>query len=122
VHALAYPLGSEFHVAHGVSNAVLLPHVLEFNLPAAPHRYAAIALALGCQRGRNDEETAKRGLERISELSRAVGIPEHLSELGVPQGAIERMAGAAMTVTRLLNLNVRELTLDDAIAIYRKAY
>ena len=47
VHALSYPLGSEFHVAHGVSNAVLLPHVLEFNLPAAPQRYADIAVAHG---------------------------------------------------------------------------
>jgi alcohol dehydrogenase len=122
VHALAYPLGSEFHIAHGVSNAVLLPHVLEFNLPAAPARYAAIAVALGAERGRDDTETAKRGLDRLRALSRSVGIPARLSDLGVPEIAIERMARAAMTVTRLLNLNVREVTLDDAIAIYRRAF
>ena len=122
VHALAYPLGGEFHVAHGVSNAVLLPHVLEFNLPAAPQRYADIAVALGVERGREDAETARRGLAKLRELTRQCGIPPSLSQLGIPQSAIDRMAKAAMTVTRLLNLNVRELTLADAIDIYRKAF
>src|SRR2546429_10023053 len=83
-HALAYPLGGEFHVAHGVSNAVLLPHVIEFNLPAAPKRYADIAVALGAEPGRHDEETARRGLDRLRELSRQCGIPASLSQLGVP--------------------------------------
>ena len=119
---MAYPLGGEFHLAHGVSNAVLLPHVLEFNLPAAPRRYADIAVALGVERGRDDEETARRGLERLKELSRRCGIPTSLAQLGVPAGAIDRMAKAAMTVTRLLNLNVREMTLSDATDIYRKAF
>ncbi len=64
VHALSYPLGGEFHVAHGVANAVLLPHVLEFNLPAAPKRYAEVAIALGVTPGATYEETAKRGLDR----------------------------------------------------------
>ncbi|WP_428937972.1 iron-containing alcohol dehydrogenase [Fontivita pretiosa] len=122
VHALAYPLGGEFHVAHGVSNAVLLPHVLEFNLPAAPDRYADIAIALGAQRGGDDLETARRGLEIIKDLSRRCAIPSRLSELNIPRDAIERMARAAMTVTRLLERNVRPLTLDDAIEIYRSAF
>src|SRR5205814_9510548 len=69
VHALAYPLGGEFHVAHGVSNAVLLPHVLEFNLPAAPQRYADIAVALGCPRVDDDLKTAQGALNRVRELS-----------------------------------------------------
>ena len=122
VHALAYPLGGEFHVAHGVSNAVLLPHVLEFNLPAAPQRYAAIARAMGVEAGRSDLETAQRGLDRIRELSRACGIPASLSQLQIPRDAIERMARAAMTVTRLLDRNVRQVTLNDAIEIYRRAF
>ena len=75
VHALAYPLGGEFHVAHGVSNSVLLPHVAAFNLPATPSRYADIALALGVQPGANATETAEKGIERIKSLSREVGIP-----------------------------------------------
>jgi alcohol dehydrogenase class IV len=121
VHALSYPLGSEFHVAHGVSNAVLLPHVLEFNLPAAPQRYAAIALAMGAETASDDHKTAARGLQRIRDLSRRVGIPAHMNQLGVPKDAVERMARSAMTVTRLLERNVREVHFEDAIEIYRRA-
>jgi len=121
VHALAYPLGSEFHVAHGVSNAVLLPHVLEFNLPAAPQRYAAIAGALGASLEGDSVATARRGLELIRDLSARVGIPSHMTDLGVPADAVGRMATAAMKVTRLLDRNVRTVTLADAIDIYRRA-
>jgi alcohol dehydrogenase class IV len=122
VHALAYPLGGEFHVAHGVSNAVLLPHVIEFNLPAAPKRYADIAIALGAEPAATDEETARRGLIQLRELCKNCGIPSSLKELNVPESAIDRMAKSAMTVTRLLNLNVREVTLADATEIYRRAF
>jgi alcohol dehydrogenase class IV len=122
VHALAYPLGGEFHVAHGVSNAVLLPHVLRFNLSAAPERYAQVALALGVEAGDSDLGTAQRGLDRLTELSRECGIPGGLSELGVPAEAIPRMAQSAMKVTRLLKNNLREVTVADAEAIYRAAY
>jgi alcohol dehydrogenase class IV len=123
VHALSYPLGSEFHVAHGVSNAVLLPHVLEFNLPAAPDRYAAIAMALGAPRGADDAGTAYLGLQIIRDLSRQCGIPRHMGrQLGVPLDAIERMATAAMSVQRLLVRNVREVRREDAIEIYRRAF
>jgi alcohol dehydrogenase class IV len=121
VHALAYPMGSEFHVAHGVSNAVLLPHVLEFNLPAAPQRYAAIALQLGAQASDDTLKTAQRGLQIVRELCRKCGIPAHMAQLGVPTDSIERMARSAMTVTRLLERNVREVRFEDAIEIYRRA-
>jgi alcohol dehydrogenase class IV len=122
VHALAYPLGGEFHVPHGVSNSVLLPHVLRFNLPAAPERYAQVAEALGVEPGGSVLEMAERGLERLFELSRECGIPAGMSDLGVPEDAIPHMAEAAMKVTRLLNNNLRELTVADAEAIYRAAY
>ena len=122
VHALSYPLGGEFHVAHGISNAVLLPHVVRHNLPAAPGRYAQMALALGVEPGETDEETAERGVARLFELYRACGLPSSMSELGVPEEAIPGMAAAAMTVTRLLKNNLRELTAADAEAIYRAAY
>jgi alcohol dehydrogenase class IV len=121
VHALAYPLGGEFHVSHGVSNAVLLTPVLRFNLPAAPERYAEVALALGVEAGNSPFETAQRGLDRISELCRDCGIPSGLSELGVPEEAIPGLATAAMKVTRLLKNNLREVTAADAAAIYRAA-
>ena len=122
VHALAYPLGGEFHVAHGVSNSVLLPHVLAFNLPAAPERYADIALALGVTAGDTPEDTALKGLDRLRELSKECGIPAGLTDLDIPEEAIPRMAESAMKVTRLLKNNVRELTAADAEAIYQSAY
>ena len=123
VHALSYPLGSEYHVAHGISNAVLLPHVLEFNLPAAPKRYADIAVAMGAARAKDDTGTAYVGLQIIRDLMGRCGIPMHIGKpFRVPPEAIERMAESAMSVQRLLVRNVREVTLHDAIEIYRRAF
>ena len=122
VHALAYPLGGEFHVSHGVSNSLLLPHVLEFNIPAMPERYAQIAIALGVKPAGSDLATAQRGLERIKQLSDECNIPAKLSGLGVPHDAIKRMAEAALTVTRLLKNNPQTLKQSDAEKIYAKAY
>jgi alcohol dehydrogenase len=121
IHALSYPLGGEFHVAHGVANAVLLPHVLEFNLAAAPGRYAEVALALGAQPGGTDEEVAKRGLERVRELLQKCGLPTRLSQFGIDASSVEHMARAAMTVQRLLERNLRHVTEKDAQDIYRAA-
>nr|WP_293833431.1 iron-containing alcohol dehydrogenase [uncultured Arsenicibacter sp.] len=122
VHALAYPLGSLFHLPHGLSNALLLPYVMAFNAPAAPDRYAQVALALGCERGETDGETAQRGIAKIRELNQACGIPARLSEVGIPHEAIPEMAGDALKITRLLKNNPREITLADAITIYEAAY
>ena len=105
VHALAYPLGGQFHVAHGVSNSVLLPSVAAFNLLATPERYADIAMAMGIEPGTTPTETAQLGINAIKELSRDCGIPAGMAELGVPEDAIPDMAIAAMKVTRLLKLN-----------------
>lgn len=122
VHALAYPLASEFHVAHGVSNAVLLPHVLRFNLPAAPHRYADVAVALGVAAGDSPMAMAERGVARLVELMARCPMPRRISELGVPASALPRLAQMAMTVTRLLKNNPRELTEADARGIYEAAW
>lgn len=122
VHALSYPLGSMYHLAHGLSNALLLPYVMEFNLPAAPGRYAAVARALGCNSGANDEETAKAGIAKIKELIKQCGIPATLSEAGINRNAIPEMAADAMKITRLLKNNPQPIELNDAIAIYEAAY
>lgn len=122
VHALAYPLGGRFRVPHGVANAVLLPHVLRFNLPAAPQRYAVAAVALGAERAASDLETAARGVDRIVRLLSACGLPAGLGALGVPRDALPEMARAAMRVTRLLENNPRLLTEADALQIYEAAY
>jgi alcohol dehydrogenase len=122
VHALAYPLGSEFDVAHGVSNAVLLPHVIEFNIPAATTRYAEVALALGVAKLETDLELASAGVRFLHSLNEACGIPPRMQQLGVPPGAIDRMAASAMTVRRLLASNPREVGEQDARDIYRRAF
>lgn len=121
VHALAYPLGGEFHVAHGVSNAVLLPHVLEFNLPAAPARYADIALAMGLPPIDDVLDMARSGVAEVAALAVRCSVPMRLSDFGITAAAIDRMAKAAMTVTRLLDRNVRQVTEQDARDIYQKA-
>jgi alcohol dehydrogenase class IV len=122
VHALAYPLGGRFRIAHGVSNALLLPHVLRFNFSAAPERHAEMALALGLARTGSALATAERGVEFLSQLSRDVGVPQHLSALRIPRSAIPELAQAAMQVTRLLKNNLRPLTEADAAQIYTAAY
>jgi alcohol dehydrogenase class IV len=122
VHALAYPLGSDFGIAHGVSNAVLLAHVLEFNLPAAPQRYADIARALGDSGDGPAEQVAARGVELIRGLNHDCGIPAHIAALGVPASAIDGMAKSALTVQRLLVQNPRTVTLQDARDIYQRAF
>ena len=121
VHALAYPLGGRFHVAHGVSNAVLLPHVLRFNFSAAPERYAEISTALGIPQPGAALDRAEKGVEFLSQLSRDCGVPQTLSDLTIPRNAIPALARAAMQVTRLLKNNLRPLTEADAIRIYEAA-
>ena len=122
VHALSYPLGGEFHIPHGLSNAILLPSVMKFNMPANVKRHAEVAVALGCQPGKDDEETAQRGVDFIYRLAQAVGIPDKLTTLGIPQTAVDGMAKAAMQVQRLLRNNPREVTEQDAKDIYNSLY
>lgn len=122
VHALAYPLGGEFHVAHGVSNAILLPHVIAFNLSAAEERYADIAVAAGVSRSGTTAEIARKGLALIEGLCRDCGVPMRLSDHGVPPDALDRMTDGAMTVTRLLERNVRTVEWDDVRKIYEAAF
>ena len=122
VHALAYPLGGKFHIAHGVSNALLLPHVLRFNFSAAPARYAEIAIALGVPQTDSDLATAEAGVALLSELSRACGVPQRLRELGILPTDLPALARAAMQVQRLLKNNLRPVTEADAVNIYEAAF
>lgn len=122
VHALSYPLGSLFHLAHGLSNALLLPYVMEFNIPSATTKYAEVAIALGCDRKEDDEATAYAGVQKIRELIKACGIPATLKEVNVPESAIPQMAVDAMKIQRLLKNNPREITEQDTIKIYKAAF
>ena len=122
VHALSYPLGGEYHISHGLSNAILLPSVMRFNCSANVKRYAEVALACGVEPGKNDEETAKRGVEFVTNLSKECNIPTTLTEIGIPHSAVVDMAKAAMEVQRLLKNNPREVTEIDARDIYESLY
>ena len=122
VHALSYPLGGEFHLSHGLANAVLLPSVMKFNCSANLKKYAEVALACGAAKGANEDETAQNGVEFVTQLSKDCGIPTKLTELGIPHEAVDRMAKAAMEVQRLLKNNPRTVTEADAKAIYESLY
>jgi alcohol dehydrogenase class IV len=122
VHALSYPLGGEFHVPHGVSNTLLLPHVFRFNLDAAPDRYAAIARTIGVSDHGSAIETGRAGIDRLVELSVACGLPQQLREVGVKEADLKHLATESMKVTRLLKNNPKELTTEDAEAIFRAAW
>lgn len=122
VHALSYPLGSMFHLAHGLSNALLLPYVMEYNIPAAPKKYEEVAMALGCEKQSSDTATAYAGVAKIRELVKACNIPATLKEVNVPEQAIPQMAVDAMKIQRLLKNNPRLVEEKDAIEIYKAAY
>ncbi len=122
VHALAYPLGTMYHVAHGLSNAVLLPHVMEFNIPAAVEKYAAVAGALGVSPDADLHAMALKGIVRIREIMNACNVPDNLRSMGVTQTDIPILAQEAMKIQRLLKNNPRTVLLEDAINIYETTF
>lgn len=122
VHALAYPLGTSYQLPHGLSNALLLPYVMAYNVPAAESRYADVARALGCLEGLTIRETAEAGIDRVRELVAACGIPARLRDAGVLEEDLPALAGDALKIQRLLKNNPREITLADAVSIYQAAF
>ena len=122
VHALSYPLGGEYHISHGLSNAILLPPVMAYNMHTDIKKYANIARAFGIKELETEEETAKAGIDFIENLSKACGIPTKLSEIGISADKTEELASSAMEVTRLLKNNPREMTHSAAKAIYEQLF
>jgi alcohol dehydrogenase len=122
VHALSYPLGSMYHLPHGLSNALLLPYVMEYNIPCAIKKYADVSMALGCARQKDDEATAYAGVAKIRELNSSCKVPKTMKEVGVTEDSIVQMAKEAIKIQRLLKNNPKEITEQDAIDIYKKAY
>lgn len=124
VHALAYPIGGIFHVPHGLSNALVLPHVLRFNAPDAAALYAEIAVDvfpdLVAEEG--TQRRCAAFIERLSDLSRRLGLQTRLRDVGIGEADLPRMAKDAMKQTRLLVNNPRDLAEADALAIYRAAW
>lgn len=123
VHALAYPLGGMFHVPHGLANALMLPHVMRFNLPAAGPAYAALAPCAFPALGDLDPQArAPAFIDALVALAARLGMPARLRDAGVPAGMAPRMAEAAMLQTRLLVNNPRPLALADARQLYEDAW
>ena len=124
VHALAYPLGGHFHIPHGLSNALVLPHVLAFNASAAAPLYAELApLVLGerLQAGSAAQQT-EQFIAALADFSVRSGLPTRLRDAGVPQDMLPTMARDAMLQQRLLVNNPREVNEAQALAIYHVAY
>lgn len=122
IHALSYPLGSEYKIAHGLSNALLLPHIMRYNLPSCVEKYKNVALELGVKETGSSEEIANKGILKIEEMATLCKVPLKLSEIDIPKAVIPELAESALTIQRLLVNNPREIALDDAIAIYEAAY
>ena len=124
VHALAYPIGGTFHVPHGLSNALVLPHVLRFNAPEAAHLYAEIAAdafpALADEEGTQGRCAAF--VEALADLSKRLGMQTRLREVGIGEEHLPKMAADAMKQQRLLVNNPRPVDEADALAIYRAAW
>jgi alcohol dehydrogenase len=121
VHALAYPIGGIFHVAHGLSNALVLPHVLRFNLPAAAHHYAELAGIVVPQASGGNEARAEALIAAMQQLGQMTGIATTLQQVGIVECDLDRLADDAMLQTRLLGNNPRDVTRSDARAIYAAA-
>ena len=121
VHALAYPIGGIFHVPHGLSNALVLPHVLRFNAPAACASYAELAdiVAPGCTG--SDEARTQALITQLEQFAELTGIETQLRQVGITEADLPLLSQQAMLQTRLLVNNPRELTEEDAHAIYRAA-
>jgi len=122
VHALAYPIGGMFHVPHGLSNALVLPHVLRFNLGHATSLYAELAAIVAPQASGGEEARAEGLITALEALAVETGIVRTLREVGIAEADLDGLAEAAMQQTRLLGNNPRSVTLPDARAIYAAAW
>ncbi|MET3823780.1 alcohol dehydrogenase class IV [Burkholderia sp. PvR073] len=121
VHALAYPLGGMFNVTHGVANAMLLPHVMAFNLDAIESRLSNVARALDlASKTDADPVAARKLIAKMEEWTAAVDIPQDLRKFGVSEEHLDALAVAASKVKRLLGNNPKALTLDDMKSIYSR--
>ncbi len=123
VHAMAYPLGAVSHAPHGVVNGLLLPHVMEYNIPVRTERLAELARALGEKtEGASQRETALKAIHAVNELIRDIGLPTRMRDIGVKEEDIRPMAEATMLITRLLRSNPRRVSVTSLEGIFNRAF
>jgi alcohol dehydrogenase len=122
VHALAYPLGGRFHVPHGLSNVLMLPHVLGFNMSAAMPLYAELGPLIDPALQNLGQQAQAQGLlEGLRTMAERAGMPSRLSAVGVAADDLDQLAADAMLQERLLKNNPRPITLADARQLYETA-
>ncbi len=120
VHGMAHPMGSLFDIPHGVANALLLPTIMEWNMPACLDKYPAIAEAMGVDiSGMTREEAAQAACDAVKALAIKVGIPQHLSELGIAEKDIQALSEQAIADVCTPG-NPRDVTIEDIVALYKK--
>lgn len=121
VHALSYPLGGKYRIPHGLSNAILLPSVMEFNLDAAEQKFRDIADAMGLDIvGLSNKQAAEKMIENLYSLLADINIECTLRDKGISEKDLEGLVEAASKVTRLLDNNPKAMTKQDIRAIYQK--
>ncbi len=121
VHAMSHPAGAQYGIHHGLANAILLPYVMEFNLPARLEKFAQIAEALGADTSGMDlREAAQAAVDAVWELNGDLRIPTKLSAYGVKRAGIRRMSAAAMTSGNV-TVNPRKTEQADIEALFSEA-
>lgn len=121
VHALSYPLGGKYHIPHGLSNAILLPDVMEFNLDVCEEKFRDIAAAMGLDIADcTVKEAAEKMIANLYAMIEELHVKCDLKEKGIDEDALDDLIEAAAKVTRLLDNNPKVVTKDDMRAIYRK--
>ena len=122
VHGMAHPLGAYYDIPHGVANALLLPFVMEYNKEAAKAKYRTIAEAMGVDTSSmSDDEAADAAVKAVKDLAIRVRIPQHLSEIGVPESGLPTLAQAAFNDVCTPG-NPRQTNVEEILAIYKKAF
>ena len=122
VHGMAHPLGAYYDIPHGVANALLLPFVMEYNKEAAKAKYRTIAEAMGVDTSSmSDDEAADAAVKAVKDLAIRVRIPQHLSEIGVPESGLPTLAQAAFNAVCTPG-NPRQTNVEEILAIYKKAF
>lgn len=121
VHSMAHPLGARYDIAHGVANALLLPFVMEYNMSACKKKYGDIARAMGVDiKGKTEGEAAQAAVDAVKKLSKAIGIPQTLSEIGIKEEQLPQLAQDAF-IDPCTGGNPKDVTVEDILAIYKKA-
>jgi alcohol dehydrogenase class IV len=124
VHAMAHATGARYGTHHGMTNAVFLPHGLEFNQGTIAHKYAYAAKYLGITDKGDDNEAAGKLIEAVRDLILQCKLPLHLKDLGVPpfsESELDELAMMALTDPAIM-FNPREASTEDIIEIYKRAY